>query len=627
MLQLSQTTKSLIGYTLVSIALLAFAIENARNMSNNYFTFLYQLTDGLNLGILLNTFCCVFVVVAKCCQVVMFGELRLIEQEHIIEKLPIFLINLLLNLTTRGNNLILNILLISVSVLSKVLHSILIDRLDFTHISLVNQLSDLGPYDYKNVLQLYGRNSYVYWNFIFFCVDFLIAKFLVYDVFQGINSITCLLFGFQFAELGLETLTYFLKNCLNIYELAAYPNYDIDDDEFDLDNVPDVDTQEERENHQDSMGVADGDDDDDDEREKVWENKGIYIKSIEISCSAFKMVAYVSFIYLLSYHTGIAVPFSMLQGLYLSVRKTYQQVKLLLAFLESSKRLDSQLQDASAEDLSRNDNLCIICRDTMSSVVDYETSRQKKMPPRKKPKKLACGHILHIGCLKDWLERSESCPLCRRKVFENLTQQSSPQPSPAPQETQAQPQPPPQPQAQAAVDPNEAPRTEAPPAARRFQEFNNIIRQRRQYLETRTSQESSDTSTRNDDTETQEVENITAQPVDTATSSAAEPQPTPTPTFSSLQAHSRTRDGFQHIALPSNSILPPNWTILPAHRTNIEGVDYHVKLSESTTVNMAIKQKRTGGELNLIDPNFNSSDLTNTSTTANDNTNEDTNGL
>lgn len=32
---------------------------------------------------------------------------------------------------------------------------------------------------------------------------------------------------------------------------------------------------------------------------------------------------------------------------------------------------------------------------------------------------MKCGHILHLGCLKEWLERSDSCPLCRRKVFSN----------------------------------------------------------------------------------------------------------------------------------------------------------------------------------------------------------------
>jgi len=31
-------------------------------------------------------------------------------------------------------------------------------------------------------------------------------------------------------------------------------------------------------------------------------------------------------------------------------------------------------------------------------------------------KKLPCGHILHLRCLKSWLERQQVCPTCRRPV-------------------------------------------------------------------------------------------------------------------------------------------------------------------------------------------------------------------
>jgi E3 ubiquitin-protein ligase synoviolin len=35
---------------------------------------------------------------------------------------------------------------------------------------------------------------------------------------------------------------------------------------------------------------------------------------------------------------------------------------------------------------------------------------------RVRAKKLPCGHILHFGCLKSWLERQQVCPTCRRPV-------------------------------------------------------------------------------------------------------------------------------------------------------------------------------------------------------------------
>lgn len=35
---------------------------------------------------------------------------------------------------------------------------------------------------------------------------------------------------------------------------------------------------------------------------------------------------------------------------------------------------------------------------------------------RVRPKKLPCGHTLHLGCLKSWLERQQVCPTCRTPV-------------------------------------------------------------------------------------------------------------------------------------------------------------------------------------------------------------------
>lgn len=30
--------------------------------------------------------------------------------------------------------------------------------------------------------------------------------------------------------------------------------------------------------------------------------------------------------------------------------------------------------------------------------------------------KLSCGHEFHTNCIDDWLERSSSCPLCRKEI-------------------------------------------------------------------------------------------------------------------------------------------------------------------------------------------------------------------
>ncbi len=48
--------------------------------------------------------------------------------------------------------------------------------------------------------------------------------------------------------------------------------------------------------------------------------------------------------------------------------------------------MDERFPDATAEDLERSDNICIICREEMTA-----SSRNKK---------LSCSHVFHLHCLR-----------------------------------------------------------------------------------------------------------------------------------------------------------------------------------------------------------------------------------
>ena len=89
--------------------------------------------------------------------------------------------------------------------------------------------------------------------------------------------------------------------------------------------------------------------------------------------------------------------------------------------------MNTRYPDATTEDLTR-DSVCIICREEMKP---YQ--RPEDLPPggddlrrratsfislRMRPKKLPCGHILHLSCLRSWLERQQNCPICRRPVLD-----------------------------------------------------------------------------------------------------------------------------------------------------------------------------------------------------------------
>lgn len=48
----------------------------------------------------------------------------------------------------------------------------------------------------------------------------------------------------------------------------------------------------------------------------------------------------------------------------------------------------------------RSDATCIICREEMTTA-----------------KKLLCGHLFHVHCLRSWLERQHTCPTCRAQII------------------------------------------------------------------------------------------------------------------------------------------------------------------------------------------------------------------
>ena len=92
--------------------------------------------------------------------------------------------------------------------------------------------------------------------------------------------------------------------------------------------------------------------------------------------------------------------------------------------------MNARYPDATAAEISREE-VCIICREEMrpwpaqnqrqdgavpAGQVDQNVATSR-IDERSRPKKLPCGHILHFGCLRSWLERQQICPTCRRPVM------------------------------------------------------------------------------------------------------------------------------------------------------------------------------------------------------------------
>jgi len=103
-----------------------------------------------------------------------------------------------------------------------------------------------------------------------------------------------------------------------------------------------------------------------------------------------------------------------------------KRINDFIKYRNATRDMNARYPDATAEDLAR-DGTCIICREEMRPWHEPNLApapagagpRPARTPTdeRQRPKKLPCGHILHFGCLRSWLERQQACPTCRRPVL------------------------------------------------------------------------------------------------------------------------------------------------------------------------------------------------------------------
>jgi len=121
-----------------------------------------------------------------------------------------------------------------------------------------------------------------------------------------------------------------------------------------------------------------------------------------------KLCIYATFFFVILTFYGL--PIHIMRDLFMTTRSFIKQLGALLRYRQALRDMN-KYPDASEEELAQ-ENTCIVCREEMH-VWDANDTAQIE---RHRPKKLPCGHILHFGCLKSWLERQQVCPTCRRSV-------------------------------------------------------------------------------------------------------------------------------------------------------------------------------------------------------------------
>lgn len=125
-----------------------------------------------------------------------------------------------------------------------------------------------------------------------------------------------------------------------------------------------------------------------------------------------KLGIYIAFFFMLLHFYGL--PIHIMRDLFMTSRDFIKRLGALIRYRRAIQEMNRH-PDATEEDLSR-ENTCIICREEMRP---WDPANNPGVIDRVRPKKLPCGHILHLGCLKSWLERQQVCPTCRAPVTED----------------------------------------------------------------------------------------------------------------------------------------------------------------------------------------------------------------
>ncbi|KAM0327715.1 hypothetical protein ACHAQA_006010 [Verticillium albo-atrum] len=143
-----------------------------------------------------------------------------------------------------------------------------------------------------------------------------------------------------------------------------------------------------------------------------WEEKGQWILILDLVADCTKLSIYVVFFFILFSFYGL--PIHIMRDLFMTGRAVIKRGSALWKYRKAMEDMNNYA-DATQEDIAREDT-CIICREEMRP---WDPATNPGALQRIRPKKLPCGHILHMGCLKSWLERQQVCPTCRRSVVIN----------------------------------------------------------------------------------------------------------------------------------------------------------------------------------------------------------------
>lgn len=442
--------KQLATFTATMYLLTGIAIINSYMTSRTFLQMALKLNSGLNLLILIVFGILNLAITWNIVTWMLFGELRLIEQEHIFERVPFSVLGIIIMTSMFSEYHLMTLLTLSGCLIAlKIYHWILKDRLE-QRLQAINSETK-----FRNLIfTQYVRNMIIFGTVTFLIVRHFWTKYLFRDdltdddvqlinIGYGLGEFQArikgsydsymsvfLLFGMEFCVLFIDHLNLVCHTILNYYEfylndrrqrqlhhrhhnnnnnrrMSSGSLSETDESDFEIDES---DSEEEEEDIQD-----DG-----------LEGKFIYEKIIDIIGGIAKTVIHVLIL--------CRLQLVVIKDIIWDLMSLYKEITSLWKIYKNNRQLDDKLPNIEIADLVDHDNICIVCMDDLVTIpsgktlkIDEDSAEKQVLLTQvdidnvkkfKRPKKLPCGHMLHLSCLKNWMERSQTCPICRLAVFD-----------------------------------------------------------------------------------------------------------------------------------------------------------------------------------------------------------------
>lgn len=378
-------------YTLTTIT-----VFQAYQSSHSFLGMTLKLSQGINFLVMAIFTLLNMTMLWQAAIYLVFGRLRLIEQEHILERLPFTVINLIMMTSVFRRLHTAYIVMLGVTLLVlKVFHWILRDRLEGLLQGINDRTSfrDLFFTKFTKNLFLFGIIDLYLIKKFFWCpfFDFHLIENLNYTESDYIT----LIFGMEFGVLFLDWINLSMNTALNFWE-------------FYLSNQ--------------TVENTDGNEEDEDDGISFngLEGKFMYEKIIDVVTTFLRTLIHIRMMF------PLKIQYMGIKDVIWDCLILYQGIVALKKIRQNNRQLDDKLPNLTAADLVNHDNICIVCMDDLvhmreeEAEEDFVVTQAKidNMSKAKRPKKLPCGHMLHLSCLKNWMERSQTCPICRLAVFD-----------------------------------------------------------------------------------------------------------------------------------------------------------------------------------------------------------------